>query len=642
MDAARQLKLLLDATPTVVYVLQAEEGDFPCSWISENVQRVLGFSPEEVGDPHWWRHHVHPQDLEPALREGRALLEKGQGVLEYRFRSPWGHYVWLKDERKVVRDSTGRPLRVFGSFHDITESYQAEELLRRLTSIVECSEDAIVGLALDGVVTSWNKAAEHLLGFDSRSVVGQSMDVLTPAECREEARGQLERVRKGERPTLETRRLTRDGRHLDVSVTLSPYCGASGAVVGALCVMRDITERMGIRAQVDHSQRMEAVVRLAGGVAHEFNNLLTVINGYAHLLMGGLRSTDPVCRGLREIVKAADQAISLTRQMQAFSGRQPLAPVVFDLNSFMRAAEPVMRRLLGDTCTLDLKLVGTPWKVRLDRNQLELVLMNLVVHARESMASGGTLTLETRNLEITPASSEADLPRGAYVSLVVRDSGPGMDAETCAHIFEPFYGITRRPPTAHAVVADEAGAEGFTGMGLAAVYGIVKQSGGILRVASRLGSGATFTIYLPRVEDAAGPRPVRAQGSPPRGDETVLLVEDEQGLRNLARLILKDSGYTVLEAQNGEEALRICEQHVGAIHVLVTDVAMPVMSGPEIAAHIVQRRPAIRTLFISGSYDEKALKAGGPHAAFLPKPFPPRALVSKVREILDADTGQEA
>jgi two-component system, cell cycle sensor histidine kinase and response regulator CckA len=381
-------------------------------------------------------------------------------------------------------------------------------------------------------------------------------------------------------------------------------------------------------AQLRQSQKMEAVGRLAGGVAHDFNNLLTVIRGYSELLLARLAPDDSMHKDMLEVKKAADRASGLTRQLLAFSRRQFIAPKVIDLNALIANMDGMLRRLLGeDIVELCTELNPQTGLIRADSGQIEQVIMNLAVNARDAMPKGGRLTIETRNVTIgnQPRQTPAGVKPGAYVLLAVRDTGHGMDEETQSHLFEPFF------------TTKEKGKG--TGLGLSTVYGIVKQNGGSIVVESKKDEGATFKIYFPLVEHGAKGTAGALEAEPVHGRETILLVEDEPAVRGLVHETLRLHGYTVLEARHGIEALMTGAKHQGPIHLLLTDVVMPQMSGPEVAEKIQVVRPGIKVLYMSGYPDHPVFEQGGisRDASFLPKPFTPNVLAKKVRDVLDGE-----
>jgi nitrogen-specific signal transduction histidine kinase/CheY-like chemotaxis protein len=380
-------------------------------------------------------------------------------------------------------------------------------------------------------------------------------------------------------------------------------------------------------AQLRQAQKMEAVGRLAGGMAHDFNNILTVIRGYSELVLGRPGLTDAMRKDMEEVKKAADRATGLTRQLLAFSRRQFIAAKVLDLNALVANMDGMLRRLIGeDIIELSAELDASAGAIKADPGQVEQVIMNLVVNARDAMPKGGRLTIETRNVTIGKEASldAVGVAPGSYVLLAVRDTGHGMDAETRSHLFEPFF------------TTKEKGKG--TGLGLSTVYGIVKQSGGSIIVESAPGRGTTFRIYFPRVEQEA-PRQTEAVEAidPAHGRETILLVEDEPSVRGLVQETLRLHGYSVLEARHGIEALLASARYGGTIHLLLTDVVMPQMSGPEVAEKILTVRPEIKVLYMSGYPDHPVFEQGGVsrQTGFLPKPFSPHVLAQKVREVLD-------
>jgi two-component system cell cycle sensor histidine kinase/response regulator CckA len=409
---------------------------------------------------------------------------------------------------------------------------------------------------------------------------------------------------------------------------VEPLRGGEGEVLGAICMALDITDRKELEERFRQAQKMEAVGRLAGGIAHDFNNLLMVIQGYADLLTERLAPDDPLRRNAEQIQMASQRATGLTQQLLAFSRKQILAPKILNVQSVVGDMEKILHRLIGEDIQLDTSSEKNLGLVKADRSQLEQVILNLAVNARDAMPSGGRLTIETANVELD--SSFARVPQvlapGKYVMLAVGDNGVGMDADTQAHIFEPFF------------TTKEKGKG--TGLGLATVYGIVKQSGGYIWVYSEPGRGATFKVYLPRIEEenaSTGSDHVRAR-SLPRGSEMVLLVEDEKGVRELTREYLEMCGYSVIEAKDGPSALDLASLHTGPIDLLMTDVVMPGISGRELAERIVRLRPDIKILYMSG-YTDRAIVHHGilqNDAVLLQKPFTLATLASKIREILEA------
>jgi two-component system, cell cycle sensor histidine kinase and response regulator CckA len=393
----------------------------------------------------------------------------------------------------------------------------------------------------------------------------------------------------------------------------------------ALVLAHDVTERLQLEERLTQAEKMEAVGRLAGGVAHDFNNLLTVISGYAEILLAkpGIEGRDQ----LTEIAHAAEQAAGLTRSLLAFSRRQVLHPRVLDLNEIVAGMEPMVRRIIGDDVSVGVRLVPGLAAVEADQAQLERVILNLAANARDAMPEGGRLTIETAVVELDEdyVRSRGEGTAGPNVLLAVSDTGVGMSEEVQRHLFEPFF--TTKDPGAG------------TGLGLATVFGVVKQSGGSIYVYSEEGRGTTFKIYLPaaapdRLEPAAGP----AGGAAEHGSETIVLVEDDDSVRDLVRAMLESKGYRVLAAAGAGEAERLCAERPGEVDLLLTDVVMPEANGRVLAERLAAASPSIRVLFMSGYSDEAVYRHGeiSPDAAFIEKPFSDRALARKVREVLDA------
>jgi len=414
-------------------------------------------------------------------------------------------------------------------------------------------------------------------------------------------------------------------------MNIAPVRGGRGEITHFIATTQDVTERKLLEQQFTQAQKMEAVGRLAGGVAHDFNNLLTIINGFAALLSKQTSTEDPRHGQLTEILLAGERAASVTRQLLAFSRRQLLEPRVLDLNSVLADVETMLRHLVGEDVELvmTLKPLG---RIKADPGQIEQVVMNLAVNARDAMPKGGKLLIETGNVEIDEnyACRHSPMIQGKYVMVAVSDTGSGMDLETQAHLFEPFF------------TTKEEGRG--TGLGLATAYGIVKQSGGFIWVYSEPGQGSTFKIYFPRVEEAlpaAEPSIVRPKLA--KGSETVLVVEDEGGVRSLVCQTLASHGYKVLEAAGAAQALKISKQHTEPIHLLLTDVVMPRTSGKKLATRLSTLHPETKVLYMSGYTDDAIVRHGILEGGtpFLQKPFAPNALLVKIREVLEMKSGTQ-
>jgi two-component system, cell cycle sensor histidine kinase and response regulator CckA len=417
-----------------------------------------------------------------------------------------------------------------------------------------------------------------------------------------------------------------------VAVTATPLTGETGEVIGGISVLRDVTQQRLLEAQLIQSQKMEAIGQLAGGVAHDFNNLLAVIMGYGELLLGDFPSDDPKGNDVSEMLAAAKRGVSLTRQLLAFSRQQIVQPAILDLNDIVEGIEKMLRRIIGEHIRLSTKLATGLAHFRADASQVEQILLNLTVNARDAMPEGGRLHIETKNvtLDEAAASKQPGVSAGEYVVLSVRDTGIGMDEQTQKRVFEPFF------------TTKEVGKG--TGLGLSTVYGIVRQSGGHIEIQSQLGQGATFEVFFPRNESGEAVRPSAApQARLQKATETVLIVEDDEGVRVVASRILRDQGYTVLEARRASEARRIWEKDGPKVDLLLTDVVMPDVNGPRLAEELAKSRPGLRVLYMSGYPGSGGLVSPqGDALACIEKPFTPSSLAAKVREMLAGACTPEA
>jgi two-component system cell cycle sensor histidine kinase/response regulator CckA len=527
-----------------------------------------------------------------------------------------------------IIDLDGRECVLFAAF-DITDRKLAERQLRKSAEeIRKLYNDAPCGyhsLDASGLFLQMNDTELNWLGYAREEVVQRMniADLLTP-ESRETFHSSFTRLKEFRRlQGLELEMVRKDGSVMPVLLNLTaPGRGSGDTAVNAN--LFDITERKKLEQQFREAQKMEAVGRLAGGVAHDFNNLLTVILGYDQLALSELAPSDPLCMPIDEIRKAAESAASLTRQLLAFSRKQILQPKVLDLNAIVENLQGMLLRLIGEDIQLQALLHPEPVRIKADPGQIEQVILNLVVNARDAMPAGGSLSIETANADLDEYAADGYLPiaAGEYVVLSVNDTGEGIDPEAKLHLFEPFF--TTKPM-----------GKG-TGLGLSTVYGIVRQSGGSIQVYSEKGRGTTFKVYLPRVqEEPELPKP-GAMLEQTRGAGTILLVEDEEMVRNLAARILRRAGYTVLDAAGGMEALVHCERHREVISLMITDVVMQDVRGPELAKTLGSLCPQMKVLYISGYLDDMIAPEGllDQNTAFLQKPFTPATLLQKVSETL--------
>ena len=495
-----------------------------------------------------------------------------------------------------------------------------------LNALIENSPLAILVLDSEQKVQLCNPAFEKLFQSVSQENIGESVVALFPKEkTLPEASGTSGAASDGRPVSLTTRRVRKDGSFVDVELHLVPLI-VNGRVLGSLSIYQDVTEQRVLERQLRMAQKMEAIGRLSGGIAHDFNNLLGVIIGYIQVMKRSLIPGNSSYEYAEEIEKAGRRAVSLTRQLLAFSRQQILEPVILNLNTLVSDMEKMLPRLIGEDIRLNLILDPAIGQVKADPGQIEQVVMNLAVNARDAMPDGGQLTIQTANAELdaTFAREHPGSVPGQYVMLAVTDTGTGMDPEIQAQIFEPFY--------------TTKGRDKGTGLGLATVYGVVKQSNGYIAVESEKGKGALFKIYLPRVDQPVATKSESSQAPlTVRGSETILLVEDAEPLRKLAHMFLRNNGYQVLTAADGAEALQVAAQNLGPIHLLLTDVVMPGINGRVLAEQLAPRHRAMKVLYMSGYTDSFIAGHGvleqGMH--LLNKPFTEEALMHKVREVLD-------
>ncbi len=502
---------------------------------------------------------------------------------------------------------------------------ESEEIFRLIT---ESAADMIAVIDTNGRRLYNSPSHEKILGYTPLELGGTTgVDQIHPEDRDKVAKAAAEARRTGMGTTLEYRMRHKDGSWRALESRASTI-SKDGEVEKLVIVNRDITERKRLEEQFRQSQKMEAVGRLSGGVAHDFNNLLGVIIGYGEIVQEGTPEGSSLRPCVDEMLKAGHRAADLTRQLLAFSRQQVMDPRILDLNAVVKDMEKMLKRLIGEDVQLKTKLDPALLRIKADPGQIEQVIMNLAVNARDAMPEGGELRLTTSNVCL-----DQDFVRpypvmpGDYVLFTVTDNGIGMDSKTRARVFEPFF------------TTKEKGKG--TGLGLSTVYGVVKQSGGYIDLVSEPGAGATFNIYLPKVEVAADvQKQLTELPDSPRGTETLLLVEDEASLRKLSRQLLERCGYEVLEAESGAEALKISEANHRTIHLLLTDVVMPGMSGRVLADQLVKRRPEIRVVYMSGytgqTVGEHGVLAEG--SLFLPKPFTREALARKIRQALDSNT----
>ena len=622
-------RLVARATNDVIW-----DWDLPSNSLvwNDGVEKVFGYQQTEITPSvEWWVSNLHPDDKERVTAGLHGVLDHGGTGWsdQYRYRRRDGTYATVIDRGYVSRDASGAAIRMIGAMTDVTERSRAEAAIRFQAQLLNAVQQAVVATDTSGGVIFWNRFAENLYGWTAEEAIGRKLHELTPAPfMRDHAAEILERTAAGGSWTGEFLVQGKSGKSFPALLTTSPFLDGNGSILGLVGVSIDLTERRSLEEQFRQSQKMDAVGRLAGGIAHDFNNLLTVIHLNTEIIIEGFDASDPRAEDIRQIRSAADRASALTRQLLAFSRKQILQPRVLDLNTVVTSLEPMLRRLIGEDITI-ASIQQARGYVVADPGQLEQVLVNLVVNSRDAMPSGGRISIETMNTELDEsyASEHSPVISGRYISLTVSDNGVGMTKDTVEHAFDPFF------------TTKEAGKG--TGLGLATVYGIVKQSGGYVWIYSEPGEGTTIKVYLPEVSAAAA---FTSAGdgaaltvSVPRGSETILLVEDEDAVRGLASRILEKQGYRILVAANGREAMEIATREEGRIELVLTDIVMPGINGRALVEKLSGVRPSIKSLYMSGYTDDDIVRRGfiEPSRAFLQKPFTSEALVRTVRKVLD-------
>jgi two-component system, cell cycle sensor histidine kinase and response regulator CckA len=597
------------------------------SW-NKSAERIFGYGADEIVGQSIDR--LFPPEKSAEIKQILDSIKQGQSLEQFETRclNKEGNAIDVSFTLSPIRDAEEKIIGVSIIGRDETISKRMEEALKQSEQdyhgLFDNAHDALLILDPETeTVLDVNNQACAIYGFSKSEFVGLSVASITKDLTRDQQAIQY-RAEKGGFQNVETVQRRKDGSeiHLEINTALVNYKGRKAL----LSINRDITERKLLEDQFRQSQKMEAVGRLAGGIAHDFNNLLTAIIGYSQLALRGLKSDNPLRNHFEEIEKAGKRAAGLTGKMLAFSRKQVIQPKLINLNNAIVDMEKMVGRLIGEDIEIATFLQSNLWQVRADLGQIEQVLMNLVVNARDAMPKGGKLTLDTGNVRLDEvyARHHIDVEPGDYVMLAVSDTGTGMNAKTMSHLFEPFF------------TTKEVGKG--TGLGLSTVYGIVKQNGGHIWVYSEPGIGTTFKVYLPRVKDETD---VDEQIEVPLvqtpGNETILIVEDEEAVRYLVRQILHSKGYKVLEASNGVDALLLLEQLAEPPQLIITDVIMPFMSGREFADKAVTVHENMKVLFMSGYTDDAIVQHGilDSNVAFIQKPFTTVSLANKVREVLD-------
>jgi len=631
--AAARLAAIAQVSPDAI-VNKLLDGTI-VSW-NAAAERLFGYSAAEMEGTSIYR--LIPPELHH--EEQRILERVGSGEQILRFETTRirkdGSIIPIELTISPVRDLHGTIVGASSIKHDLTERLQAVETQARLASIVETSDDAILSETLDGILVTWNAGAERIFGYEPEEIVGRSVELLVPSDLRDEEKDILGRVARGEHVAhYETRRRRRDGTEIEIALTISPIRDRSGVIVGASSIQRDITQRKRSEAALRQAAKMEAIGRLAASLAHDFNNQLHALTGFA-----GFASRDPhlgptARQDLMQIQKAVERMASLTRQLLAFARQQVLAAQTLDLNLVIADAYPMLQRLLGADTDLQLAAARDPTWVRVDRSQLVQVLMNLVINAQDALSGGGQIRVRTGSVAVEAGQvrDRLGLPvaPGHYAELVVQDTGQGIAPEHLPHIFEPFY------------TTKEVGIG--TGLGLATVDGIVSQSGGHIQVRSTPGKGTTIKILLPL---CAEPTPSTRMGRSPeyhgisRG--RILVVDDEEAIRAIVSRMLQAEGYEVLRARDGLEALRELQEVGGAVDLVITDLVMPGMGGRALGAQLAHRYPGLPLVWMSGHPRDVEFprEIPGHEHPFLMKPISPEALIEAVSRVLQVPRSPRA
>jgi len=598
---------------------------------SLSFQKALGYSPEELQASSSFE-QIHPDDRDRVKQAAEDARRSGIGkTLEYRLRHKNGTWLVLESTSSVIRNANGHPEKLVIVNRDITERKRAEEALRQseagFRSVVEDAPYGIYRSSPSGRFLQVNPAFQKMLGYDLEEELLRkdlASDIFRHTGEYQRLAELLTGTEEAKDVELEWKR--QDGTPITVRCSGRSINDENGAPAYFEVFAEDVTEKRVLERQLRMAQKMEAIGRLSGGIAHDFNNILGVIIGYSRVLGKALSTNTALREHALEIEKAGQRAASLTKQLLAFSRQQVLTPAVLNLNTLASDMEKMLPRLLGEDIEVSLALDPELGNVKADQSQIEQVIMNLAVNARDAMPMGGKLKIQTGNVELDQAYTwnHPGSKVGSYVMLTVTDTGTGMDAGTLTHIFEPFFTTKERGKG--------------TGLGLATVYGVVKQSNGYIWVDSAPGKGTSFQIYLPQhVGQLVVDAPITDSREKLRGSETILLVEDADPLRKLAQTFLEGGGFRVLSAENGEKALELATRFGGKFDLLLTDVVMPGMNGRVLAEQLFSRQPGMKVLYMSG-YTDSFIAGHGvldPNTHLLHKPFTEEVLIRKVREVLD-------
>jgi PAS domain S-box-containing protein len=642
LENAARFQLAMEATSDGVWDWDVETGKVyysPAYW------GMLGYEPTMADNTLGaWTGRIHPEDRERTLSASQACIDNlcDNFSVEYRFRAQDGSWRWILGRgRAIERDNKGRAKRLLGTHVDVTQQRLSQEaLLDSEAQFRAMFEVASVGIVQveprTGRLLRFNERFRDITGYSREELLARDFRQLTHPDDRERDWMLFSAAARGETASFqnEVRYQRPDGSIVWVRLNAAFIRDAGGEPVRTVGICEDITaqrrneeEQEKLRTQLGQAQKMEAVGRLAGGVAHDFNNMLGIILGHADLALEQVNPADPLREDLLDIRKAAERSTNLTRQLLAFARKQTIAPQVLDLNHTVDAMLKMLGRLIGEDVDLSWRPAGGLWRVKMDPSQLDQILANLCVNARDAIAGVGRVTIETANLVFDDeyCSVHPDVPMGEFVMLAVSDNGCGMDQQTQDKLFEPFF-TTKAPGKG-------------TGLGLSTVYGIIMQNGGFINVYSEVGCGTTLKIYMPR--SAGEHEPVRQDVTVvknARGSETILLVEDDPTLLRMTILMLERLGYTILPAPHPQDALRLAHLRGCEIQLLLTDVVMPGMNGRQLAAELDRICPGLKVLYMSG-YTANVIAHHGvldPDVNFIQKPYTVHGLAAKLREVLDA------
>jgi PAS domain S-box-containing protein len=598
-------------------------------YVSPAYEKMWGRPRESLYDnSHTFRDSIHPEDRERVIAAIDRKHNTGGYDLEYRILHPDGTMRWVWARTYTVKDGDGCITRFAGIAEDITDRKWAEKERLRLAAIIEHAEDSIVSITLEGIIIAWNSGAERKYGYAAEEVLGRSIFILIPADRSEEYLEAMKRVRAGESmPVYETVRRRKDGTLINFSVGISPIEARDGEVVAMSKISHDISQVRKLEAQLIEAQKMEVIGQLTGGVAHDFNNILAVVLGYSELMLSDPGMPAPMKKFAAAICDAAGRGTGLTRQLLVFSRKETVQLTVVNLNAVLDDMASLLRQLTEANVEFAVVQGAELGRINADIGYVGQVLMNLVINARDAMPTGGKLTISTANvvLDENYATAHPGVLCGEHVRLSVSDTGVGISDEVKARLFDPFF--TTKP-------------RGIgTGLGLSTCRTIVQRSGGHITVQSELNKGTTFEVYFPR--SSALPEGATRLIGPAlteKGTETILIVEDDPGVRRLVSVVLQAQGYEVLMAADGEEGLRIALGRTGErIRLVICDVVMPTMGGTAMAGRLEKLRPELKFLFTSGYTDDSIALHGivDPSIAFLSKPYTIAALARKVRDLLD-------